>query len=176
MNNNVFRGINLSVALLLAGWVVLSGESHAAEGQTGDSVELTFGGRLQAMTSCSINNDGPVTLAFGNVGINKVDSGLYLRQLNYILDCGAATASNTVLMSFTTTTPVASEPAAISSNIPGLWMKILKDGVPLELGKEFQVADPQNPPKIEVQLMRESGTNLSEGAFKATGTLVAEYM
>lgn len=176
MMNNVFRKLNLSVALLLAGFAVLPGESYAGDGQVGDSIDYTFSGRLQAWTPCTFNNGGPITLEFGNVGISKVDSGQYLRELKYTLECGSATSSNTVIMVFTTTTPVATDSASISSDIPGLWVKILKDGAPLELGKEFQVADPQSPPKIEVQLIRDSGTDLIEGAFKATGTLVAEYM
>lgn len=176
MKNNVFREFKLCVALICAGLIAPPGASYAGEGQKGDSVDFTFSGRLQAMTPCSINSDGPVTVAFGNVGITKVDSGRYLQQMNYILDCGTATSSNTVLMSFTTTTPVATDTAAIASDIPGLWVKILKDGIPLELGKEFQVADPQVPPKIEVQLIKDPTMDLIEGAFKATGTLVAEYM
>lgn len=176
MKNNVFRQLVLCVALLLVGLITFPGESYAGDGQTGDSVDVRFTGRLQAMTPCSINNNGPVTVAFGNVGINKVDSGQYLRKMEYRLDCGSATSSNTVLMSFTTTTPVVTDSAAISSNIPGLWVKILKDGAPLELGKEFQIPDPQVQPKIEVQLIKDPTTDLVEGGFKATGTLLAEYM
>lgn len=164
------------MAIFLAGLATLSYKCFAGEGQTGDSVDFTFTGRLQAMTPCSINNDAPVSVKFDNVGINKVESGQYLRQMDYTLDCGSATSSNTILMSFTTTTPVATEPAAISSDIPGLWVKIFKDGSPLELGKEFQISDTHAPPKIEVQLIKDPTTDLIEGGFKATGTLVAEYM
>lgn len=148
---------------------------YASSNQTGDSVEVKFSGKLQAITPCEINKGHPISVFFGNVGVNKVDSGQYIKELQYSLDCGNATSNNTFSMYFTTVNPVATEPSSIQSDIAGLWVKILKDGTPLEMGKEFQVADPLSPPKIDLLLTKDPVVTLIEGDFSATGTLVAVY-
>lgn len=149
--------------------------SQAVSNQTGDSVGFRFTGRLQAATSCIISNDQVIVVDFGNVAVNRVDSGNYMREVSYTLDCGSAGSSNTISMVFKAT-PVPSDPATFASSAPGLWVKVLKDGQPVELNKAFTVASPQTPPRIDVQLVKDPAQNLIEGTFSATGTLMAEYV
>ncbi|KFA84180.1 fimbrial protein [Enterobacter asburiae] len=151
------------------------GVSEAVSNQTGDSVTYKFSGRLQAATPCTISNDQVITVDFGNVAVSRLNGGAYIQPVNYTLECGSAGSANTVSMVFKAT-PVASDAATFSSTINGLWVKVLKDGQPLELNKAFTVADPLSPPAIEVQLEKDPATDLAEGSFTATGTLMAEYI
>lgn len=149
--------------------------SHAVSNQIGDSVKVAFTGRLQLVTPCTISNDQLITVEFGNVAVNRVDSGNYTQTVEYTLDCGSAGSGNTVSMVFKAT-PVPSDAAAFASSAPGLWVKVLKDGQPLELNKAFSIANPESPPKVQVQLVRDPASELSAGGFSAIGTLMADYV
>ncbi|EGT0664407.1 fimbrial protein [Salmonella enterica] len=163
--------------LLLTLMIGLAPElSLAVSNQTGDSVTFKFTGRLQAVTPCSINNDKVITVEFGNsVAVNRVESGSYVQEVKYILDCGSAGDSNTVSMVFKAIS-VPSDRAVFASDAPGLWVKVLKDGQPLTLNEAFTVANPKKPPVIEVLLVKDPESDLREGNFHATGTLMAEYL
>lgn len=163
----------LLLLALLAGFVPAL--SQAVSNQTGDSVKFNFKGRLQAATPCSISNDKVITVDFGNVAINRVEGGSYLREVKYTLDCGSAGSSNTISMVFRAN-PVPSDVATFASSAPGLWVKVLKDGQPLALNKAFKVATPQKPPRIDVQLVKDPASALTEQDFTATGTLMADYL
>ncbi|MCF1266855.1 fimbrial protein [Morganella morganii] len=144
--------------------------------QKGDTTPYSFSGTLRAMTICRVNNDQMITADFKNVGINKLDTETYSLPLNYTLDCPGIKPGNTLRMTFMTSRPAVSDTSAIESDVSGLLVKILKDGQPLELNKFFTIADVMQPPKLEAQLVKVPGTDLIQSPFRATGTLVAEYL
>jgi hypothetical protein len=146
----------------------------AIAAQTGASNAISFSGKLMAVTQCKISNNAVINISFGNVGINKVDSGLYIKNINYKLDCGSATAVNTVTITFKATTS-ASTTSSINTSVDGLMVKILKDNKPIELNTAIKI-DPQSPPKLDAQLERKPGATLTGAPFTATGTLMAEYI
>lgn len=156
-----------SLSLLATGCI------HAK--QTGDSVRYDFTGTLRAMTQCKVNDDQVINVPFGNVSVNKVDSGIYFRTINYSLDCGSVGASNTVLMTLRAT-PVATSDSTIATSAAGLWAQFYKEGAPVPLNKEFKIDDPTSPPKLEVKLVKDPDTDFKEGAFTATATLMVEYL
>ncbi|WP_250211208.1 fimbria/pilus outer membrane usher protein [Morganella morganii] len=82
----------------------------------------------------------------------------------------------TLRMTFMTSRPVASDSSAIESDVSGLLVRILKDGQPLELNKFFKIDDAAQPPKLEALLVKVPGADLTQSPFRATGTLVAEYL
>lgn len=144
--------------------------------QTGDQSAIRFSGTLRAMTICRVNNDRMITADFKNVGINKLDTEVYSLPLSYTLDCPGINPANTLRMIFMTSRPAVSDPSAIESDVSGLLVKILKDGQPLELNKFFTIADITQQPKLEAQLVKVPGADLTQSPFRATGTLVAEYL
>lgn len=149
---------------------------QAATNQIGDSVNFKFSGSMQiATTPCKINDDRPISVEFGNVAINRVETGEYIRPIDYIMDCGSATSSQTISMIFKASS-VPSDLYSFNSNLPGLWMKVLKDGKPLELNKSFNVPDLNNPPKLQIQLVKNPDIDLIESGFMASGTLAADYL
>lgn len=143
--------------------------------QTGDSVDFTFTGLLQAMTPCSINNDQTIEIAFGNVGINKVEGGSYTHAIDYEVDCGSVGGANKILMTLKAT-PVPSDDSILDSGRKGLWLQFYKDGAPLKLNEEFKVENVLSPPKLSVTLITNPGEDLDEGPFSVTATLIAEFI
>ena len=98
--------------------------------QTGDTVNYNFTGTMMLATLCSVNGDQPVTATFGNVGISKIDSGKYLQDLKYLLNCGGAANTNKVTLMIKAT-PEGWDTKAIVSSVDGLGAQILNDGTPL---------------------------------------------
>lgn len=143
--------------------------------QTGDSVDVTFTGLLQAMTACSINNDRTIEIAFGNIGINKIESEQYTRSIDYELDCGSVGGANTILLTLKAT-PVPSDGSIVASGRKGLLIQFYKDSVPLKLNEEFKVENVTTPPKLMVKLITDPAEEPEEGAFSCTATLIAEYI
>lgn len=162
--------------LLSALTLLMALPAMAGEGQLGTDKTFNFSGTLRAMTICRVNNDQIITADFKNVGINKLDTEIYSLPLNYTLDCPGIKPANTLRMNFITSHLSASDSSAIESDVSGLLVRILKDGQPLELNKFFKIDDAAQPPKLEAQLVKVPGTDLTQSPFRATGTLVAEYL
>lgn len=161
----------LSGFFLLAVWSVQAGPE-----QSGDNKTFKFTGTLRALSVCTVNNNQIMTADFKNVGINKLDTKVYSLPLNYTLDCPGINSANTLRMTFMTSRPSVSDPSAIESDVSGLLVRILKDGQPLELNKFFKINDAAQPPKLEALLVKIPGIDLIQSPFRATGTLVAEYL
>lgn len=167
IKNKIFMMLMMSV-------LITTLPAHAA--QKGSTTPYSFTGTLRAMTVCRVNNNQTITADFKNVGINKLDTRIYSLPLNYTLDCPGISAANTLRMTFLTSRPAPSDPAAIESDVSGLLVRILKDGQPLELNKFFKINDVAQQPKLEAQLVKVPGTDLTQSSFRATGTLLAEYL
>lgn len=162
----------LPVFMLLTALSSQAGSSR----QFGDDKSFSFTGTLKVMTICTVNNNQTITADFKNVGINKLETDVFSLPLNYTLDCPGINSANTLQMAFHSSRVAVSDPASIESDISGLLIRILKDGQPLELNKPFKIDNAAQPPKLEVRLVKVPGTDLTQSPFRATGTLVAEYL
>nr|WP_024967127.1 fimbrial protein [Pantoea sp. IMH] len=161
------RGINIPGALLL----LLIVNFGASADQTGDTLNVKIHGTLRRMP-CVINNDKAIVIDFGNVGVNKVNGDNYKQSIDYLLECKDPDATANLNM---TLRGVQSSynTGAINTNVPGLGIEILQNGSPVTINKAF-VIDYNNPPRLEAVPVS-SGVPLTEGAFNATATLMAEY-
>lgn len=142
--------------------------------QVGDSNIITFSGKLQGITYCNISNNSIIEVPFGNVSINKLSSGQYIKTLDYTLNCGVVSASNTVSMMFKSSL-AAPNSSAIPTSIDGLVVNVLKDGLLMPLNTNIEI-DPKAPPKLQLQLDSLPNSTLVEAPFTATGTMVVEYI
>ncbi|WP_156656650.1 fimbrial protein [Morganella psychrotolerans] len=167
---NIIRSVLPAFILLTA----LS--SQAGQGQLGDNKSFSFTGTLKAMTICTVNNNQTITADFKNVGINKLETEVYSLPLNYTLDCPGINSASTLRMMFMTSRPVPTDTSGIESDVAGLQVRVLKDGQPLELNKFFKIDNAAQPPKLEALLVKVPGTDFTQSSFRATGTLVAEYL
>ncbi|MCE3115171.1 fimbrial protein [Enterobacter sp. ASE] len=143
--------------------------------QTGDNKLFSFQWRMVQTTPCAINGEQPVIVSFGNVGISKIDTGRYVQDLNYSLNCGGATSKDNVLM-FIKANPTTWDAKAIATNITGLGAQVLKEGAPLELNTDILISDPAAPPALQIRLVKEPDAILTDQPFTATGTMIVEYM
>lgn len=157
-------------ALLLA--VIFISTCYAA--QMGDKKSYNFTGIMVEATPCAINGDQPITVTFGNVGISKIDTGRYVQDLHYSLNCGGATSKDKVWM-FIKADPTTWDTKAIATNVNGLGAQILKEGVPLELNENITISDPVSPPALQIRLVKDPNVTLIDQPFTATGTLIVEY-
>ncbi|MBC3218652.1 fimbrial protein [Serratia fonticola] len=153
------------MSLLLSFALLAISPSQAAE-------NMSFSGTLIEPPPCLVNNDKDIDVPFDRIGVNSVDGVKHRRQVDYVLDCTAGPAWSMVL---TLLGPVAAfEPATLQTNIANLGIKIYQNGEPFELGTPIAV-DPLNPPLLEAVPVKKPGTELTEGTFEVTATLLADY-
>lgn len=143
--------------------------------QTGDVKKIVFDIYMVQTTPCAINGDQPITVSFGNVGISKIDTGRYVQDLHYSLNCGGATSKDKVSM-FIKANPTTWDTKAIATDVAGLGAQVLKDGSPVELNTYISITDPANPPSLQVRLVKDPAVTLTDRAFVATGTIIVEYL
>lgn len=141
---------------------------------TGDSNAVSFHGTLK-IHPCHINNDQGVSVHFGNVGIHKVDGQHYRQTVTYRLVCEDTDPSWRLTMAVKGTA-TSFDNTALSTSSPGLGIKILQNGQPVEINKSFDISY-SNPPVLEAVPVRDPDiVDLTEGAFSTTATLLAEYL
>ncbi|WP_241810734.1 fimbrial protein [Serratia sp. 14-2641] len=153
------------MSLLLSFALLAISPSQAAE-------NMSFSGTLIEPPPCLVNNDKDIDVPFDRIGVKSVDGVKHRRQVDYVLDCTAGPAWSMVL---TLLGPVAAfEPATLQTNIANLGIKIYQNGEPFELGTPIAV-DPLNPPLLEAVPVKKPGTELTDGTFEVTATLLADY-
>ncbi|MFS7243197.1 fimbrial protein [Serratia proteamaculans] len=146
---------------------------QAGATQTGDQIDVTFHGVLK-QRPCHINNDRPIEIHFGNVGIEKVDGARYKQAVSYGMVCEDPDA-NAALTLIVKGTPTGFDPAAVSTSANGLGIQILQNGQPFILNQRIRSVNNPPLPKLEVVPVKDPAVALAEGHFTATATLLAEY-
>lgn len=141
--------------------------------QSGDQIDVTFHGVLKRRP-CHINNDRPIEVHFGNVGIEKVDGVRYKQVLSYSLVCDAPDP-NAVMTLMVKGTPTGFDPAAVSTSANGLGIQILQNSQPFVLNQQIRGINHPPLPTLEVVPVKDPAVALAEGNFTATATLLAEY-
>lgn len=160
-------------SLLIA--IIVSGASFnsALGGQTGDNSTIIFYGKLIKTTVCKLNNNKPIIVDLGNVGIMKVSSGNYIKDIDYTLECTNVSATSIVDMTLLGAVQHW-DAKALAADINGLGARILYNGNPLEVQKPVDIAVGTTP-KLQVQLVSQPGVTLQEKPFSVTGTLLISY-
>jgi type 1 fimbria pilin len=132
--------------------------------------KLNFHGTLYKL-SCVVNNDKPISINFGQVGVNKVDGVNYSTAIPLTIQCDEKPSAKLNL----TVTGVASDfnNGAVRSTISNLAIEIQQNGVPVELGKSFLV-NAENPPTLVAVPVKRPGGELSGGDFNAVATLIVQ--
>lgn len=168
MSSNPSKKLLLSLALLLAPQAIQAV-------QTGDTATINLSAKLVESTVCEINSGNIINVPFGNVSIFKVDTGQFIKPIEYTLNCNAASSENTVYMSFIGKASLFDD-SALATNADGLGIRVLKDGSAMELNSPFIITDLLNTPKLEVQLIKDPAVDqLSEQLFTAGASLQVEY-
>ncbi len=171
MNNTIINRRSLRGALFV---LALSSAGPALAVATGDSSDIAFHGTLK-IHPCHINNDRDLSINFDNVGVHKVDGQRYKQAISYQLVCDDIDPTWRLTM-IVKGNAASFDTSALSTNATGLAIQILQNGQPFEINKALDITY-QNPPTLEAVPVKDPNVSeLGEGAFSATATLLAEYL
>lgn len=163
---------SLAAVMLMAG--VLTQEVKADDPQN-----LLLKGTLVEPPPCRLDEDGTVTVSFGErVGVKKVASGIYRQPVPLTLVCedeGSNEAWQLVLSVRGTPADFDTEKASVvTAEQSALGVKLYAGGEPFVLETPLKV-NGTTLPEVEAVLVQEEGSSLAEGSFTAQATLRAEY-
>ncbi|MGD9425809.1 fimbrial protein [Pantoea sp. NSTU24] len=161
----------LSLKLLTFAALQLLFPSFACAVEKGDTLKVTLHGTLKRKP-CHISNDKIIEVAFGNVGVKKVDGQRYIQPIDYQLECESPDDAATLKMTIKGTQTLYNT-GAITTNVSGLGIKVLQNGSAIVINQPF-IIDYRHPPVLQAVPVT-SGQALTEGVFSATATLLAEY-
>ena len=133
---------------------------------------MSFTGALIEPPPCMVNNGNDIDVPFDRIGINTVDGINHRRQVDYVLDCTAGPAWSMMLTLIGP--PAVFGQATLQTNITNLGIKLYQNGKPFDLSTPIAI-DPKNPPQLEAVPVKKPGSELTEGAFEVTATLLADY-
>lgn len=167
---------------VLSGTIFLvMASAYALEGQKGGRVTFSFSGRLVAASPCKVNNDNTIEVDFENVAANneKIDSGMYIRDFKYELECQGATPSSTVKLILWAEAAQFNTTTTIRTSLPVLGVQILDEGKAISLNTVMKINEPFNAHKLQARLVRDPDIDVRgvpTQEFSAAGTLMAEYI
>jgi len=125
--------------------------------------------------ACMINQGQMITVEFGDtLNADKVDGQNYLQDIDFKLKCPGTVAPSVV----TLTLAGAVSPfdiTALDTNMPGLGIRMLLDGVPLVINQSVPI-DIAHLPRLQAVPVQRHGAMLAKGKIKASATLRAVYL
>lgn len=132
--------------------------------------EVKFHGTLYKL-SCKANNDQPVDINFGKVGVNKVDGLRYATSIPLSIQCDETPSAK---LNLTITGSVSDfDSSAVQTSVDDLAIQIQQNGQPIDIGEEFLVSADNPPALVAVPVMR-PGATLVGGDFSAVATLIVQ--
>lgn len=135
---------------------------------------LLFKGELIEMAECTVNNDQLIDVDFGpRLGVNQIDGVNYKQAINYQINClpGYTTSDMTITISASS---MASDKSAIQTDKIGLGIRLLQNGLPMNLNQALTFT-PGNPPVLEAVPITSDMSLLTEGTFLALAAIKVEY-
>ncbi len=133
---------------------------------------LTAGMKMRGtlvVISCSINNDKPLEISFGEaVGVKKVDGVRYKQPLPVDIKCSRAPGDllNLVFKG----TAASFESTALATQNSDLGIRLLKEDQPVEVNKPL-ILDENAIPKFYAVPVKRADSLLVGGQFNALATL-----
>ncbi|MBB1200820.1 fimbrial protein [Enterobacteriaceae bacterium 89] len=146
----------------------------AGAAQTGDSLTYNFTGTFLITTPCTVNNDQPLDVSFGNVGVNRVDGVAYSKTVPYKVDCHGA-ADNTAAVLTITGTQTGWDNAAVITTAAGLGIELQLNGKPLPLNQQYNTTLGALPSlTLTAVPVKDPAATLTAETFTATATLLTD--
>lgn len=170
MQNNIVHNFicKTIVFVLLLGAAV--SVSNAA--QIGDNSLVNFTGVLKRRP-CHISNDKIINIHFGDVGVKKVDGKNYSRAIPYSIECEEVGQDLSLKLYLKADHPWFNYTTITTSN-SNLGLNIYQNGKLMEINEGLKI-DYNSPPDLIAIPIKRSNSDLKEGPFTATATLLAEY-
>lgn len=135
---------------------------------------VTIRGTVMAGIPCVINNERPITAPFGDVQIADIDGTYKTITINYSLDCSRAVTNEVRMQIRGTGTWFLPALLAVPGNSE-LGIAIKKDGSALAVNT-WENFDASKKPVLQAVLTkRAQGSEIVNGTFSASATMVVEY-
>ncbi|RZF11029.1 hypothetical protein B7L32_23015 [Serratia marcescens] len=138
------------------------------------AVDVHFSGTLQEPPPCEINNGNLIDVDFGSkVGIGQVNGVNYKQGVAYTITCAPGAPAWSLGLSFNGT-ETAFDSAAVQTDKNGLGIRLLHNGIPFTMNTRLPI-NAGALPILEAVPVKDPAVMLTDGAFEATATLLADY-
>lgn len=138
------------------------------------AVDVLFSGTLQEPPPCVINSGNLIDVDFGNkVGVSQVNGVNYKQGVAYTITCAPGSPAWSLGLSFNGT-ETAFDSAAVQTDKNGLGIRLLHNGMPFTMNTRLPI-NAASPPILEAVPVKDPAVTLTDGAFEATATLLADY-
>ena len=160
--------VGLRAALMVMALGCVSSVNAAPE------VTVTISGTVLASPPCVINGDRLISASFGDVQVDDIDGSYKTITIPYSLDCSRA-VRNEVRMQ------VKGNPAGFLSSllaVPGnteLGIALKKDGAPFAINTWSNFDASKRPVLQAVLTKRAQNSEIKNGTFSASATLMVDY-
>lgn len=173
--SNVTRLVQVLCFLLLASNNnALAGRKLPLRANSSGVFNITIKGVIITPPPCTINNNQPIDVNFGDdLSIKKIDGVNYLKGIDYTVTC-TNTSSNEMKLSIQGTATDFDDNAALQTNMNDLGIELQQDGKKLKPGDWINFTYPTFPVLEAVPVMRSGGT-LTAGVFTAGATMVVDW-
>lgn len=136
---------------------------------------LKFHGTLIAAPTCTIDNDQPIEVSFGNVLIDTINGENFSQPVPYTIACDPDVRDDSLAMTLTLSgTAVDFDTAAIATDVTGLGIELRQNDTPFVIGSTIAINESSKPTLTAVPV-KKAGAVLQEGAFEAWATLRVDY-
>ncbi len=135
---------------------------------------MQFGGTFLNAPPCVINNDRPITASFGDVLIENIDGSYKTITLPYDLDCSQALTNQVRIQVQGAGTWFLPALLAVPGN-DELGIAFKKDGSALALNTWANFDASKKPLLQAVLAKRTQSSEIVNGTFSATATVMVEY-
>lgn len=136
--------------------------------------DMTFHGTLIEPSGCTINNDEPIEVEFGNdLSIPNVDGVNYKQNINYNLECVDA-SSAVALKVLIVGTGASFDSSVLQTTQENLGVKILSNDQPYGINTWLNFSSDSQPILTAVPIKSIDGS-LSAGEFTAGATMTVDY-
>lgn len=159
-------GKTVSLALLLG---MMGGLTAPAQ-----AVKVNFQGALVEALPCTIDNDQPIDVDFGDsVIIRNLDGVRYSQPIPYQVECSDTGSARLRIVG----TPASFGVFLLQTSLPGLGIRITLDGNPYPIGTNGFLTgiDVQSLPQLIAVPVVNPAQPPVPGAFTARATLLADY-
>lgn len=137
-------------------------------------VTVTISGTVQGSPPCVINNDRLITAPFGDVQINDIDGRYKTITIPYSLDCSRAVTNQVRMQVKGNGTWFLPGLLAVPGNTE-LGIRLKKDGAALAIDTWTNFDGSKQPVLQAVLTKRAESSEIKNGTFSASATLLVEY-
>ncbi len=129
---------------------------------------------------CTINDNRPIEVDFGNVTTTRVDGNNYLMPVNYTINCSGSVESGMKIQ--VSGTPAGfGDSSVLRTTITGLGIALKTDFggsgrmLPFDINQWWHGYNPNQPWAFWAVPVKQSGTALRGGEFTASATMRVAY-